>query len=107
MPVADVLARVRPLVPRDNASNLRGLAPHYLLVLRREGALDSLEIQVETAAAEPADAVEALAARVRRRVHEVIGLTAAVSLVPPRTLERSVGKARRVEDLRGQGVGHA
>jgi len=32
MPTASVLARVRPLVPRDNASSLRGLAPHYLLV---------------------------------------------------------------------------
>jgi Peptidase family S41 len=31
-PIADVLARVRPLVPRDNESHLRGLAPHYLLV---------------------------------------------------------------------------
>jgi hypothetical protein len=32
MPVDEVLARVEPLVSRDNPSNLRGLAPHYLLV---------------------------------------------------------------------------
>jgi hypothetical protein len=31
-PIAEVLARVRPLVPRDNSSHLRGLGPHYLLV---------------------------------------------------------------------------
>jgi peptidase S41-like protein len=31
-PIGEVLARVRPLVPRDNSSHLRGLAPHYLLV---------------------------------------------------------------------------
>jgi hypothetical protein len=32
MPVDQVVARVEPLVSRDNPSNLRGLAPHYLLV---------------------------------------------------------------------------
>jgi hypothetical protein len=31
-PIDEVRARVRPLVPRDNDSHLRGLAPHYLLV---------------------------------------------------------------------------
>jgi phenylacetate-CoA ligase len=79
------------------------VAPHYLLVLRRVGALDALEVRVETrpevvAAGEAAMAI--VAATVRRRLHEVIGLTADVTLVPPRTLERSAGKARRVEDLR-------
>ena len=32
MPLADVLERVRLLVPHDNPSNLRGLAPHFALV---------------------------------------------------------------------------
>jgi phenylacetate-CoA ligase len=83
------------------------VAPHYLLVLRRESALDTLEVQVESrpdAAPGGAEAASALAARVRRRLHEVIGLTADVSVVPPRTIERSTGKARRVLDLR-QGEG--
>jgi phenylacetate-coenzyme A ligase PaaK-like adenylate-forming protein len=30
----------------------------------------------------------------------VIGITAEVTVVPPRTIERSVGKAKRVLDLR-------
>ena len=80
------------------------VAPQYVLVLRRDSALDTLEIRVEgqaAVAAAGADAMRALAARVRRRVHEVIGITAEVTVVPPRTLERSIGKARRVEDLRG------
>ena len=84
-----------------------GVAPHYLLVLRRAGALDTLEIQVEAATGEAAEAREALGARVRRRVHEVLGLTAEITVLPPRTIERSVGKARRVQDLRGgTGGGH-
>jgi Peptidase family S41 len=40
-PVAQVLERVGPLVPRDNDSNLRGLAPHFLLTAE---VLDGLGI---------------------------------------------------------------
>jgi hypothetical protein len=41
MPVGQVLERVDPLVPRDNDSNLRGLAPHFLLTAE---VLDGLGI---------------------------------------------------------------
>ena len=76
------------------------LAPHYLLVVRREHTLDTLEVQVETQpGAAPADA---LAARVRRRLVELLGVTAEVSIVAPKTIERSAGKAKRVLDLRHQ-----
>src|SRR5262249_13602343 len=79
------------------------LAPHYLLVVRREHALDTLEVQVEgqpgsMAAGEAA--VGTLAARVHRRLLDALGLTAEVRIVAPKTIERSVGKAKRVLDLR-------
>jgi phenylacetate-CoA ligase len=79
------------------------LEPHYLLIVRRDGALDTLEIQVECRAAvteSGKDALTALAAVVKRKVHEVIGITAESTVVPPKTIERSVGKAKRVLDLR-------
>jgi len=80
--------------------------PHYLLVVRRDGALDALEVRVEAtapvAAAGP-DAMRGAAALVKRRIHETIGLTADVTVVPPKAIERSVGKAKRVEDLRPRG----
>jgi phenylacetate-CoA ligase len=82
------------------------LAPHYLLVVRREHALDTLEVRVEGqpgAMTAGEAAVGVLAARVRRRLFEVLGLSADVSVVAPKTIERSVGKAKRVLDLRGQG----
>ena len=83
------------------------VAPHYLLVLRREGALDTVEIRVEAAVAADEDTRSRLAVRVRHRIHETIGLSAEISVLPPRALERSTGKARRVQDLRGQGGTHA
>ena len=85
------------------------VAPHYLLVVRREGALDTLEIRVEAtgeAAEEGADSLRALAAVVRQRVHDVIGLSVEVTVLTPRALERSVGKAKRVHDLRAEGGTH-
>jgi phenylacetate-CoA ligase len=80
-----------------------GVEPHYLLVVRREGTLDDLEVRVEATAAVAAAGAEAMrgvAALARRKLHEVIGLAAEVTVVPPKTIERSVGKAKRVEDLR-------
>ena len=81
------------------------LAPHYVLVVRREHALDTLEVQVESQpGAVPAGeaAGGALAARVRRRLAETLGVSVEVGIVAPKTIERSVGKAKRVLDLRGQ-----
>ncbi len=81
------------------------VAPHYLLVLRRERQLDTLEVQVEATppvAGAGAGAMQTVAGHVRRRIHETIGLTADVTVLPPKTIERSVGKARRVQDLRAQ-----
>jgi len=80
--------------------------PHYLLVLRRDSTLDTLEVQVEARAAIAGagrDALAALGTIVRRKIHEVVGLTADVSVVPPKTIERSLGKAKRVLDLRHGG----
>jgi len=80
------------------------LAPHYVLVVRREHALDTLEVQVESqpGAVLAGEAAGALAARVRRRLAEALGVSVEVDIVAPKTIERSVGKAKRVLDLRGQ-----
>jgi phenylacetate-CoA ligase len=88
-------------------TQLPQVEPHYLLVVRRDGTLDTLEVQVEAradvAGAGP-DAMRGVGAQVKRRIHELIGLTADVTVVPPRTIERSIGKAKRVQDLRPSGV---
>ena len=81
------------------------LAPHYLLVVRREHALDTLEVHVESqpGAVAPGDAAAGtVTARVRRRLVEALGVSVEVSIVAPKTIERSAGKAKRVLDLRAQ-----
>ena len=77
------------------------LAPHYVLELRREKRLDELTVIVEAKADSADDAARAAAARdLAARLKEKIGLTTAVNVVEPETVERSVGKAKRVVDLR-------
>ena len=85
---------------------IQELAPHYLLVVRREHTLDTLEVRVEGQPATMAGgegAVSAVTARVKRRLLDALGVSADVSIVAPKTIERSVGKAKRVLDLRAEG----
>ena len=77
-----------------------GVAPHFQLRLTTEGRMDSLTVRAE--ARPDADAaVRAAAARsVTAAVKDGIGVSVAVEIVDPETLERSVGKIRRIVDLR-------
>jgi len=77
--------------------------PHYQLVVRRDGSLDTLEIKVELSEALFSDRIsnlENLEKRIRDRIQSIIGVNAKVSLVEPKSLPRSEGKSQRVVDLR-------
>jgi phenylacetate-CoA ligase len=75
------------------------LAPHYQLELRRDGALDALDVLVE-ARTEAAGAELELASRAEHLIKAYVGVTTTVRVVAPGTIERSQGKAKRVVDLR-------
>ncbi|WP_427887566.1 phenylacetate--CoA ligase PaaK [Kribbella sp. GL6] len=75
-----------------------GLTPHYLCVLTRPGRLDELTVQVE-ATPNLTDRPTAAAA-LARRIKDRVGVTAAVEVVAPHALERSLGKAKRIRDDR-------
>ena len=77
--------------------------PHYMLYVKREGNLDVLEIWVEVSDKMFSDQVkglENLGRRIRHQIESVLGISAAVKLVEPKTIPRSEGKAKRVQDLR-------
>jgi phenylacetate-CoA ligase len=78
-----------------------GLSPHYQLEVSREGHLDSLCVHVECAPGqEHGAASERCGDALAHEVKAYIGITAAVTVHPAGTLERSVGKAKRVVDRR-------
>ena len=86
---------------------IKGTEPHYQLVVDRRGSLDTLEVLVEVSPEIFVDEMKKMKAfqeYVARRIHSVLGIGAKVTLVEPRTLERSMGKARRVIDKRNLNV---
>ena len=82
------------------------LAPHYILEVRREGALDHLEVKVELdpQVANVAAIRDEAARDLQRRIKSYIGVSASVSVCNPGVIERSAGKAKRVFDRRGEGL---
>lgn len=80
----------------------RALAPHYQIVLTKEGPLDVLTLNVEPCpdTAPDATAVDAAKQALAHDIKELIGVTARVNVLPVNGIERSVGKARRVVDKR-------
>jgi len=82
---------------------IQGVEPHYRLLVDREGALDTLTVEVEMGEALFSDEVRAIIAlerRIEAELHSALGIQATCALVNPRTIERSEGKARRVFDRR-------
>ena len=79
-----------------------GLAPHYQLVLTREGRMDAMTVEVELATPAPRDEPFAakMAADVRHHVKAMVGVTCDVVLKAPGEIPRSQGKAVRIKDLR-------
>ncbi len=80
-----------------------GIAPHYQIIVTKKGYLDALEVLVEpteNAFTGSYKDLEKLEAAVRSRLSSVLSLHAKVKLVEPGSLERFVGKAKRVIDKR-------
>jgi phenylacetate-CoA ligase len=80
-----------------------GLTSHYQLIIRRHGAMDTLEARVEVDEKLFSDEIKHLQkieAKIQRDIKEFLGVTAKVSLVEPQSIERSQGKAKRIVDLR-------
>lgn len=79
---------------------LPALSPHFQCVLEREGNLDSLTVLVERREAVDAEAGRRAGAELKHLVKSSIGVTVGVDVVDPDSVERSVGKMRRIVDRR-------
>jgi phenylacetate-CoA ligase len=80
-----------------------GLTPHYQLIVERQGNLDTLEVQVEVNESLFSDEIKSLQrveSKVMKNIKEFLGVTAKVKLVEPKSIERSLGKAKRIIDNR-------
>lgn len=85
--------------------NLEGIAPFFQMIVEREGNLDKLTVLVELNEDSFTDEIkrlEAVSAKVTEAIHSVLGISAKVKLVEPKSIERFEGKAKRVIDKRTQ-----
>jgi len=78
---------------------IQDVAPHYQLVIRREGVLDTLQIDVEAEPSFDGDSKQ-LGAEVKHHIKSLIGVSCTVNVLPEGEIPRSQGKAVRVRDLR-------
>ncbi|WP_406641924.1 phenylacetate--CoA ligase PaaK [Amycolatopsis sp. WGS_07] len=77
-----------------------GLSPHFQLVRSTRGRLDHLTVRVEARADTTAEGRSSAASAVAAGVKDGVGVSVSVEVVDPDTLERSLGKMRRVLDER-------
>ncbi|MFF2942238.1 phenylacetate--CoA ligase PaaK [Streptomyces niveus] len=77
-----------------------GVAPHFQLRLTRDGRMDALTVRAEARAGATPQERAAAARAIATAVKDGIGVSVGVEVVDPETLERSVGKIKRIVDLR-------
>jgi phenylacetate-CoA ligase len=96
------------------------VAPHYLLIVERQGAMDVLGVEVELTpevfsaakdavlkadgrvALEESETLNALKAKIKNNIKDIVGVTVSVDFKEPGGIERSEGKAKRVIDKRAK-----
>jgi len=89
--------------------HVQELSPHYQMVLARQKALDTIEVQVEVTELLVAgwgrfedgrSELDRLKHKIQNLLKDTLGLTADVTLLKPKSIGRSEGKAVRVIDRR-------
>ncbi|GGQ18324.1 phenylacetate--CoA ligase PaaK [Streptomyces mutabilis] len=78
-----------------------GVAPHFQIRLTERGRMDHMTVRVEARPDAGPEQREDAARTIGQGVKDGVGVTVDVEIVEPETLERSLGKIRRVSDLRG------
>ncbi len=82
---------------------MRETSAHYMLYVDRENNLDILELKVELDETKMVDTIKdlmSLSRKIEHSLHSALGLSVKVTLVEPKSIPRSEGKAVRVIDNR-------
>jgi phenylacetate-CoA ligase len=96
-------ANVFPSQIEEALLRVEGTAPHYLIEIDRPGTLDEVSVQVEVRSSDLSDEMrqmQALREKIAKEIMSIAGVRVTVELKSPKTIERSMGKAKRVIDHR-------
>jgi phenylacetate-CoA ligase len=83
--------------------DVEGIEPQYVIVVKKKGYLDAMHIDVEAKKGvyeAGKEKIEETRRKVEEKIKGIVGIGAKVRLVPPKTIARSEGKAKRVFDER-------
>ncbi|HCE79980.1 MAG TPA: phenylacetate--CoA ligase, partial [Thermodesulfobacterium commune] len=82
---------------------VQGVEPHYQIILTRPHYLDEVEVQVEMSKeifSDDVKTIETLRKRLEKKIEQTVGVRVKVTLVEPKSIPRSEGKAKRIIDKR-------
>jgi phenylacetate-CoA ligase len=88
-------SQIEELILKETA-----LAPHYLLEITRPDRMDELKVIVEAREGADSAAQGAASDSLKNAIKTLIGVSTAIEIAAPNGVERSMGKAKRVRDLR-------
>ena len=94
---------VFPSQVEDVLSGIRGVTPHYRIVVETANGLDRMTVHVELkpeAFSDSFEEMEGLRRAIEEKLKGVLLVGVRVKLVEPGGIERTTGKAKHVEDLR-------
>jgi phenylacetate-CoA ligase len=94
---------VFPTQVEELVLSVAGLSPHFVCVLTRPDRLDEMTVKVEARLGADSDEQRTRIGRdLSERIKQAVGVTVGVDVVEPGALERSLGKAQRIVDLRAR-----
>ena len=79
---------------------VNGLSPHYLIIVKRDGNLDKLIVQVESHPDVHKSQYYAMASELQNNIKDLLGVSCEVEIKSAHQIPRSEGKAQRVKDMR-------
>ncbi|WP_434624332.1 phenylacetate--CoA ligase PaaK [Azospirillum sp. B2RO_4] len=91
---------VFPTQVEELICKIPALAPHYELVVSRDGHMDNLAVRVEMHEGVHPSEWDGHARHLQHSIKSLIGISTRVEVVEPGGIARSIGKAKRVQDLR-------
>ncbi|PWC87050.1 phenylacetate--CoA ligase [Azospirillum sp. TSH100] len=94
---------VFPTQVEELICKIPALAPHYELVVSRDGHMDNLAVRVEMHEDIHPSEWDGHAKHLQHSIKSLIGISTRVEVVEPGGIARSIGKAKRVQDLRPKG----
>ncbi|MBU2965299.1 phenylacetate--CoA ligase PaaK [Amphritea sp. 2_MG-2023] len=91
---------VFPTQIEEQILKISALAPHYEIVVDKQGNLDTVLIKVELTPGAQSANQAAVAKELAHHIKAVIGISTTIEILQPGTIPRSEGKAKRVFDNR-------